>query len=67
MKAQIPVKEIRRVRAIGTGMLAEAEMTPEQMFATLLCFLDCVSDDTWTQWQNQINTEIYGKPNMVTT
>lgn len=67
MKAQIPVTEIKRVRAIGTGMLAEVEMTSEQMLATLMSFLDCVSDDTWTQWQNQINTEIYGQPNMVTT
>lgn len=67
MKAQIPVTEIKRVRAIGTGMLAEVEMTENQMFATLLGFLDRVSDDTWAQWQDHINTVIYGKPNMVTT
>ena len=67
MKVLIPMKQVHQIRAIGNGMLAQVEMTQEQMFAALNCFLDCVSDDTWAQWQRQINAEIYGQPQVVTT
>lgn len=61
MKTLIPAKRVYRVMPVGTGLLVELEMDEAQMYAALNGFLEHVSDDTWTKWQKQINTEIYGE------
>lgn len=40
----------------------ELDMDQAQMLTALKAFLAGVSDQTWSDWQAQINTEIYGVP-----
>ena len=56
-----PVKNIRSIDASGPNLMVEAEMTERQMFATLMGFLQHVTDDDWSKWQRDINAECYGE------
>jgi maltose-binding protein MalE len=68
MKTIIHAKSIAVVGVACTaGLVIEIEMSEKQMFSALNQFLHFVSDDTWAQWQRQINAEIYGQPQVVTT
>lgn len=54
----------RQVAVLGResmqGLVIEIDMSERQMFNALNQFLHFVSDDTWADWQRNINGEIYG-------
>jgi len=61
MKTLISMKAIGSIeaRCMG-GLTIEVDMTETQMFSALNQFLHFVTDETWAEWQQEINGEIYG-------
>lgn len=62
MKVTIPCYAISGVtHGPGPRLSVQLDMDPHQMLATLEAFLaEGVSDQTWSDWQQKINHEIYG-------
>ena len=63
MKTQITVSRldsIRPILATNFELKIECDMTEDQMYEALRRFIENVTDETWVNWQERINQEVYG-------
>jgi len=69
MKTIIQAQAVKAYHSGGQkkGVAVEIDLSESQAYEALRQILNFVSDDTWMQWQRQINAEIYGQPQVVTT
>ncbi len=68
MKTIIQAQAVKAYHSGGQkGVAVEIDLSESQAYEALRQILHFISDDTWTRWQNEINAEIYGQPQRVTT